>query len=193
MSTAQDTTQGAGQGAENPGASLATGSTPTAPAAAQLAADPAADFKARVADLEVKLAEHAARVAELATERDALSERAKAADTLTGERDRLAGEVKKLTDQSRETALLDKLFGALPHAPRGDVKRMLRGLADEGKANRYSDNADKTAAEILDILKADGSALLRAPVGAGGGTNPTLTVSPQVDPLLAAFGPRRRK
>lgn len=168
MSTAQDTTQGAGQGAENPGASLATGSTPTAPAAAQLAADPAAEYRAKVADLEVKLAEQAARAAELATERDALSERAKLADTLTVE-------VKKLTDQTRETALLDKLYGALPHAPRGDVKRLVAGMAPD---KRYSDNAEKTAAEIVDILKADASALLRAPVGTGGGTNPNIQVSP---------------
>lgn len=155
-------------------------------------ADPAAEFTAKIADLETKLADHVTRVSELAAERDALAEKAKLIETLTGERDKAVAEVTKLTNNHRENSLLDKLYAALPHAPRTDVLRTVRALAAEGKVNMTTETPDRTANEVLGMLKAEQSALLRTPVGAGGSTNPSTIVPPQVDPLLAVFGPRRK-
>lgn len=150
-----------------------------------------------------ELAKLTAQLASLAAERDQLAERAKLADTLAAEREKLSGElaaiqadrdkalaqVDTMTKAQREASLTDKLRAAMPHAAPTDVKRLVASLAPE---QRHSDNAEKTAAEILGTLKAENSALLRAPVGASGGTNPIQT-SPQVDTLAAFYGPRRRK
>lgn len=154
---------------------------------------PAADVAAKLADLEGKLTA-------VLKERDTLAERAKLADTLqtkhdklaadlaalTGERDKLQTEVTGLTNEKREAAILDKLTASLPHASRSEVRRTFLGMAAEGKVERYADDAQKTAATIIDILKADNSALLRAPVGAGGSTNPT-PQSPKKYNAAAAF------
>ena len=166
--------------------------TPAVEPAVTPAADPAAEFTTKIADLETKLAEQVTRTSELAAERDALAERTKLIDSLTGERDKALAEVTKLTNTSRENALLDKLYAALPHAPRTDVLRTVRALAAEGKLTMATETPDRTANEVLAMLKAESSALLRTPVGASGATNPTPIVSPQVDPLLAVFGPRRK-
>ena len=135
------------------------------------------------------LAERATLADSLKTQADKL-----AADlgALQGERDKLAGEVKTLTNEKREGAILDKLTAALPHAARTEVRRTFLGLAVDGKVDRYADDAEKTASAILDILKAENSALLRAPVGASGGTNPVVATKPQIDPLAALFLGRRR-
>ena len=167
-------------------------STPTTPAAAAApvaAASPVVDHAARVADLEAKLAA-------LAGERDtlaaAVAEKAKFAETAAGERDKALGEVQRLTAAAREAAVLDALFTALPHAPRTDVRRAMRALAGEGKLKLDTDTPDRAAADVLSILRAEGSALTRTPVGATGGTNPVVNVPPAIDPLLAVFGPRRK-
>lgn len=160
---------------------------------------PNADLTAKIADLEAKLTEQATRVTTLsaerealATERDALAERAKLIDALTGERDKALGEVTKLVNTNRETALMSKLYTALPHAPKTDVLRTVKALAAEGKVVMATETPDKTAQEVLEMLKSEQSALLRTPVGASGSTNPSVQVSPQVDPMVALFGPRRK-
>jgi archaellum biogenesis ATPase FlaH len=170
----------------------ATTVTPAIEPVVTPAADPAAEFTTKIADLEAKLAEQVTRASELAAERDALAERTKLIDSLTGERDKALAEVTKLTNTSRENALLDKLYAALPHAPRTDVLRTVRALAAEGKVTMATETPDRTANEVLGMLRTEQSALLRTPVGASGSTNPTPIVSPQVDPLLAVFGPRRK-
>lgn len=160
----------------------AQGQTQAQGGGTQAAAPAGPDIAAKLADLEGKLSA-------VLKERDTLAERAKLADALQtkhdklaadlaaiqGERDKLTGEVTSLTNEKRENAILDKLSAALPHASRSEVRRMFLGLAAEGKAERYSDDAEKTAGSILAILKSEGSALLRAPVGASGGTNPAIT------------------
>lgn len=165
------------------------------------AGDPApnADLAAKIADLESKLTEHATRVSTLAaerdalsTERDALAERAKLVESLTAERDKALGDFTKLVNTNREAALMSKLYTALPHAPKTDVLRTVKALAAEGKVVMATETPDKTASDVLEMLKSEQSALLRTPVGASGATNPQVQASPQVDPLVAAFGPRRR-
>lgn len=153
----------------------------------------------RIATLESQLSEQATKFSEqvtlasaLTAERDALAERAKLVDSLTAERDKAIGEFKKLTDSTRESALMGKLYAALPHAPKTDVARTLKALAAEGKVVLATETPDKTAADVLEMLKNESSALLRTPVGATGATNPSVQASAQVDPLVAAFGPRRR-
>jgi hypothetical protein len=168
--------------------------TPTTqPDATTSTVDPTAEFKAKVAELEGKLNEHATLVSTLTSERDAFAEKAKLIDSLTIEKTKAEAEVTRLTNEARTTALLDKLFTALPHAPRTDVVRTIKAMAAEGKVNLTSDAPDRAAADVLATLKNENSALLRSPVGANGGTNPTVSVSPQVDPLLAVFGQRRSK
>lgn len=164
----------------------------TTPETAAVTPDPTAEFKARVAELEAKLAERDTLVSTLTGERDVLADKAKAIESLTTERDKAVSEVTRLINQSRETALLDKLYSSLPHAPRSDVLRTVRAMAAEGKVNLHSETPDRTAADVLATLKSENSALVRSPVGANGGTNPTVSVSPHVDPLLAVFGPRRK-
>lgn len=152
----------------------------------------------RIATLESLLSEQAAKFSEqvtlasaLTAERDALAERAKLVESLTAERDKALGEFKKLTDSTREGALMSKLYAALPHAPKTDVARTLKALAAEGKVVLATETPDKTAAAVLEMLKAEQSVLLRTPVGTTGATNPNVQASAQVDPMLALFGPRR--
>ncbi|WP_434417790.1 hypothetical protein [Nannocystis pusilla] len=159
----------------------------------------APDMSGKVADLE-------ARLAAVLKERDTHAERANLAATLqtkhdklaadfaalTGERDKLTTQVTTLTNEKREGAILDKLSTALPHASRTEVRRMFLGLAVDGKVERYAEDADKTSAAVLEILKTENSALLRAPVGATGGTNPSTVQSPSRDPLASLFLGRRR-
>lgn len=163
--------------------------TPAQPAATL---DPAAEFKAKIADLEAKLAERDSLVSTLTGERDSFAEKAKLVESITGERDQARGEVKRLVDENRTTALLDMLRNVIPHAPRPDIVRTVKALAADGKVPLSPESPDKAAAAVLELLKSENSALLRTPVGASGSTNPTITTSPQVDPLLAVFGPRRK-
>lgn len=165
-----------------------TSTTPTTPeTAAPVVADPTAEFKTKVADLEAKLAERDTLVSTLTSERDTFAEKAKAIESLTGERDKAVNEVVRLTNEARTTALLDKLFTALPHAPRSDVLRTVKAMAAEGKVNLHSETPDRTAADVLATLKSENSALMRAPVGANGGTNPSVSVSPRKYNGAAAF------
>ncbi len=164
----------------------------TTPETAAPVADPTAEFKARIADLETKLAERDTLVSTLTGERDTFAEKAKLIESLTGERDQARGEVKRLVDENRTTALFDALRNALPHAPRNDIVRTVKALAADGKVPLSPESPDKAAATVLELLKSESSSLLRTPVGASGATNPTITTSPQVDPLLAVFGPRRK-
>lgn len=178
-------------------------SDPSVDAATRVAAltpPTVADPTARIAALELQLSEQAGKFAEqvaltssLTTERDALAARAALVESLTTERDTAVVAFQKLTDKTREVALLDKLYAALPHAPRTDVQRTVRALAAEGKATLAPESPDAAAEAILGALKAEQSALLRAPVGASGGTNPPNQTTAQIDPLMALFGPRRTK
>jgi flagellar motility protein MotE (MotC chaperone) len=152
--------------------------------AAQTTPDPTAEFRARVADLEAKLAERTTLVSTLTGERDALAEKTKLIESLTTERDKAVGEVTRLINQSRETALLDKLYSSLPHAPRTDVARTVKAMAAEGKVNLHTDTPDRTAADVLGMLKTEQSALLRTPVGANGATNPPVRVAPKAPQFL---------
>lgn len=88
---------------------------------------------------------------------------------------------------------MSKLYASLPHAPKTDVLRTVKALAAEGKVVLATETPDKTASDVLEMLKTEQSALLRTPVGAAGATNPSVQASAQVDPMLALFGPRVRK
>lgn len=192
----QDTAQGAQTGADTSATSQATDATQTSQAAAQASGsespDPvklaqlAADLETRLGTLksesESRAAAHAAAVTALQAERDKLA----------GERDRIAADLDKLTKSTRETALFDKLFTALPHMDRRAIRGIVRELSEEGRVDRYSEQTDKQAQSILDILKTDSPSMLKAPAVPGGGTNP-VKITPQVDPLAAAFGPRGRR
>lgn len=156
--------------------------------AADVIVDPA-DITARVADLE-------SRLVALAGERDnlaaAVAEKVKLAEAAVGERDRALGDVQRLTAATREAAVLDALFVSLPHAPRSDVRRVVRAMVADGKLKTDTETPDRAAADVLSVLRTEGSALMRAPVGATGSTNPVVHVSPAINPLLAVFGPRRK-
>lgn len=156
-------------------------------------------------DVAAKLADMESKFAAVLKERDTLAERAKLADTLQtkhdklaadlaalqAERDKLTGEVTTLSNEKRETAILDKLVTSLPHASRNDIRRAFLGMAADGKIERYGQDADKVASTVIEALKTENSALLRPPVGASGGTNPAPVQSAQKDPLRVLFGARR--
>ena len=139
----------------------------------------AAAAAARVTDLE-------ARLAALATERDTLAaglaEKAQLADAAVAERDKALGDVQRMTAAARETAVLDALYAQIPHAPRTDVRRVVRAMVVEGKLTTDTNTPDRAAADVISILRDESSALLRAPVGANGGTSPP----------LARVAPRRK-
>lgn len=141
--------------------------------------DVAAAAAARVTDLE-------ARLAALATERDTLAaglaEKAQLAEAAVAERDKALGDVQRMTSAAREAAVLDALYVALPHAPRTDVRRVLRAMVVDGKLSTDTDTPDRAAADVISVLQGESSALLRAPVGANGGTSPP----------LARVAPRRK-
>ena len=88
---------------------------------------------------------------------------------------------------------MSRMYAALPHAPKTDVARTMKALAAEGKVALATENPDKAAADVLEMLKAEQSSLLKTPVGAAGATNPSVQVSAQVDPMAAMFGPVRRR
>lgn len=156
----------------------------TTPETAAVTPDPTAEFKTKLAELEAKLAERDTLVSTLTGERDAFADKAKLIESLTTERDKAVSEVTRLINQSRETALLDKLYSSLPHAPRTDVARTVKAMAAEGKLNIHSDQPLRVASDVLDMLKAEQSALLRAPVGANGATNPPVRVAPKAPQFL---------
>jgi hypothetical protein len=194
----QDTTQtdGAAAAALIPPAPLAAPTTPAAPAGSSEAegSGSAAPDALKLAALAMELE---GKLAALRSERDLLADQVKtatklAADmtALSSERDTLRTQVETMTKTAREGALLDRLYSALPGASKTEVSRMLKALADEGKADRYTDNPDKTSAEILGILKIENSALLRTPVNANGSTNPQTQLTPQ-DKVSRLFGARR--
>jgi len=147
-------------------------------------ADPTAEFKTKLAELEAKLAERDTLVSTLTGERDAFADKAKLIESLTTERDKAVSEVTRLTNAARETALLDKLYSAMPHAPRTDVLRTVKAMAADGKVSLTSETPDRVAAAVIDMLKAEQSALLRAPVGANGATNPPVRVAPKAPQFL---------
>jgi len=153
-------------------------------AAVAAIADPTAEFKTKLAELEAKLAERDTLVSTLTGERDAFADKAKLIESLTGERDKALSEVTRLTNAARETALLDKLYSAMPHAPRTDVLRTVKAMAADGKVSLTSETPDRVAAAVIDMLKAEQSALLRAPVGANGATNPPVRVAPKAPQFL---------
>lgn len=166
---------------------------PDKPTVSDEAATKIAELEARLTETATKYTEQVTLASALTAERDALAERAKLVDSLTAERDKAIGDFKKLTDSTREGALMSRLYAALPHAPKTDVARTLKALAAEGKVVLATETPDKTAADVLEMLKAEQSALLRTPVGATGATNPSVQPSAQVDKMAAMFGPVRRR
>ncbi len=164
--------------------------TPDTPIPTPVTATPVVvDSTARLADLESQLQ---AKASEFEAAMAASADLAKKLEALVTERDAATAAVTRLEAAAREAAILDAVLASVPHAPKGDVRRALRGMAAEGKMKVVdTDPPDRVAAEAISVLRAEGSALLRVPVGAGGGTNPVTQVAPP-NPLLAVFGPRRK-
>lgn len=164
---------------------IVTPDTPTPVPATPVVVDSAA----RLADLESQLQ---AKASEFEAAMAASADLAKKLEALVTERDAATAAVTRLEAAAREAAILDAVLASVPHAPKGDVRRALRGMATEGKLKVVdTDPPDRVAAEAISVLRAEGSAILRVPVGAGGGTNPVTQVAPP-NPLLAVFGPRRK-
>lgn len=134
------------------------------------------DHTERLADLESALQQKAS---EFEAAMAASADLAKKLEALVTERDAATAAVTRLEAAAREAAILDAVLASVPHAPKGDVRRALRGMATEGKLKvGNSDPPDRVAAEVLSVLRSEGSALLRVPVGAGGGTNPSPRATP---------------
>lgn len=142
-----------------------------------------------------------AQLAALTAERDGLAEQVKTLTPLSGERDKLAAELsaiagerdklqvdlKKHVEREREGAVLDRLYGALPHAEKGLVRAKFRDLAAEGKCERYPEKADDTAKAVLEVLKAESSTLL-LPRIASAGHNHGLKPASQAQRVSSTMG-----
>jgi hypothetical protein len=80
----------------------------------------------------------------------------------------LREQVEKFGQREREGAILARMRDALPHLSTLEVRGALAALAEDGKVDRYSTDADAASKAALEALKAAAPNLLRVPAPGGG-------------------------
>lgn len=155
--------------------------TPAAPTPAPATDTLHAQLAALQADnalLAKSASEQATALAAALRERDALkaqvgelAPRAKVADELTL---KVAG----FENAARESAIVDTLRAKLPGAEPLAVRGVLAQLAEQGKANRFAEDAAAEAAKVLALISTEAPSLTRPPTSGGGSPGARQTPPP---------------
>lgn len=108
------------------------------------------------------------QLSSLIVERDGLKGSVAKLEPLAKEADGLRVKVEGFINASRESAIIETLRSKLPGAEPLALKGVLAALAEQGKANRYAEDAAVESAKILKLIETEAPGLTRPPTSGGG-------------------------